>query len=31
MPLNMVGVLYNIIQPDARTENYPQLASDHHG
>ena len=31
MPLNMVGVLYNIRQPDARTENYPQLASDHHG
>ena len=31
MPLNMVGVLYNIRQPDARIENYPQLASDHHG
>lgn len=31
MPLNMVGVLYNIRQPDARAENYPQLASDHHG
>ena len=31
MPLNMVGLFHSNRQPDARAENYPQLASDHHG